>query len=370
MQKIRPLIYKNYLILNLWTLICIIYLLSGSCVSFPIRLTCMKKYFRFAAKLFLLGILVNTSSAIAQSVPDNSDVSHVKFDPFYLAETRLVQVHFSENPTKDKAFFLTAPSGWVRIQDITRLFNADLVKRMNPNQVLTRYQSVYPFIVIAKSLDALAWQLDPYNFNVPMQDLQLYVKEFLIDQYVNYKKIDRSTLSDEAIYQLLKEEVGDQEFSLKVTWPWCETQSMKRACSLIKSRRLQFDINDVSLDFDTMPVSLPAFLEEIKPQIKQWYASSRRLYVIRSILTVVETNESKKKSEFKIKKLGEKEDSKKDLAPEFFKILWDKVPVFTYADYCAFPTLVCNRFERDKFAIALTNQNIEVLLSIKLNDED
>lgn len=300
----------------------------------------------------------------------SANAQEVDFDPIEWADTRMVQVQFQDNPQNDKAFLLTPPPGWVSIKDITKLFNTELLKKMNKSQVLTRMQSVYPYIVIAKSLDAVAWQLDPYNFKVPMSDLQFYAKDFLLDQYAVYKNIDRKVTKDENLYEQLVAEVADQEFSLKVTWPWCESASMKRACAAIKSRKMAFELTDITLDFDTMPKTLNDFKQSIIPQLTQWHASNRRLYVVRTILSVIEAKQAKNNNEFKIKKLGEKDLPQKDSSSEFFNFLWGKVPVLTYANYCDFPTLICNRFEADKFKIPVTNQNIEILLSIKLSDEE
>lgn len=314
-------------------------------------------------KLFFLGFILMLSEIISHPV----QAQEVEFDPFEWADTRLAQVYFKDNPQSDKAFFITPPKGWVSIKDLTKMFNTDLVKKMSKAQILSRFQSVYPYVVIAKSLDALAWNLDPYNFRAPISELQNFAVDFLLDQYAEYRKIIRQDNDQTKLYNLLVEEVGDQEFSLKVSSNVCDKPSMKRSCTFLKSRHLMFDLADTSLDFDIVPKSIEQFKQEIIPQLSQWFAASRRLYVFRKIVSAAEEKNQKKQSII-VKKDAVEE--KEDLSPKFFELLWEKISVFTYADYCAFPTLVCNRFDAQEFQLPLTNKTVEILLSIKLSDED
>jgi len=307
-------------------------------------------------KIFLLGLIMLSAQA-----------QNVDFDPFEWADTRLAQVYFKPNPLNDKVFLLDAPKGWVSVKDLTKMFNADLVKKMSKPQVVTRFQAVYPYVVIAKALDAIAWNLDPYNFKAPQNELQNYALNFLLDQYADYKKLARQSGDEEILYNLLAEEVADQEFSLKITNDVCEKTAMKRSCALLKARHLMFELAETSLDFDVFPKTIEQFKQDSIPQLSQWFAASRRLYVFRSIMSIVEEKNQKKKP-LVIRKDAKVEEI--DLTPKFFEFLWEKAAVFTYADYCAFPTLICNRFDAKEFQLPLTNKTVEVLLSIKLNDQD
>lgn len=295
----------------------------------------------------------------------------IDFDPIVWADTGLVQVSFKDNPKNDKAFFILPPEGWISVKDLTRMFNPDLLKRMSKNQLLKSYQSVYPFVVIAKSLDAIAWNNDPYNFKVPITDLQKVALEYLIEEYAEYKKITRKPFDHEAIYQEIVKEVDNQEFSFPMTMSKCANQNLKKVCSLLKSKKLFFELPDKTIVFNEFPKTIEQFNQAIVPMLHQWFSSSRRHHVIRSIFNQIELKNSKKSKSF-ITSLNtinqKKDDLQNNQQKEFYDLLWNNISVLTFADYCDFPTLICNRFDAQNFQIPLTSKTVERLISINFFD--
>lgn len=318
--------------------------------------------FNFMVLFYGLGLI---SKSYSQS-SNQSDFSYVQFDPIYLADTRLVQVFFRDNPLDEKAFMIFPPDSWVRIRDIT-----PLVERMNGqvqenlSQQKDLYQNLFPYVVIAKSLDSYFWQKYPYSYRAPIIELELYAVSSMIEQYSQFKSLDRNQFSDEEIYKKLVEEVGDQEFGLNLDWPYCDPPKMKRACVMLKTKIANVDFSTVALEFKKMPVDLSSFKASVKSQLIQSYIMARRLKAVKEILEISQLSAQKK-----IFKTTKQDEQSKIVMNEFFKVLWDKVTVVSYADYCDFPNLICNKFDRLKFQFNLDNNNIGLVLSIDFSESE
>lgn len=321
--------------------------------------------FKFIKTFIFLDVLVFSYLTYAQGVKEE-DYSYIKFDPIYLADTRLVQVSFRDNPLKDRAFMLFTPESWVRIKDITPLISKlGIYTEQDLSLQKNLYQNLFPYVVIAKALDAYFWHKYPYSYRAPIQELQAYTQALMLDQYSTYKGLDRSVLKDEEIYVKFLEEVGDREFGLNLQWPYCESPNMKKSCLFLKSKLANVDFASVTLDFEKLPANLNVFNEISKPQLIQSYVMARRIRAIKEILELSQVSAQRK-----IFKYTTQEERNKIIMKEFFKELWDKVYVFSYADYCAFPTLICNRFNPDLFQFLIDNNNIGLVLSVDFKESE